>query len=468
MGVSDPIKLPATETPQVSAMTRVGVSAWLCLAAMIAYICRNSLGVAESTIRAEFFPDNPNSPEALKTMGYVMGAFFLTYAFGQIPTGALGTRWGSRKSLPICAVGLSLATAAFSLANGAGLLIAARLSNGIFQAGLFPCCTNTISVWFSSKLRAVPTGFLGASMSLGGAIASFITGYLVIGFGWRATFAAYGLLGIGWAIGFYWWFRDTPAKYLAKHAGSMDDTSADPSQEERTSAKANSADKAPAEPTPWLAIYSSPATWWICGQQFCRAAGQIFFSTWFATYLQKVSDVSIEKSGVLSSMPLIALVVGALAGGAISDGLLAITGSRTIARKWLATVCMLICALLVFAAYFVQQPVLAVSIISIGSFFAAVGGPCAYTITIDMGGRHVGTLFATMNMVGNFGALAFSMGIPWFLVQTGNWDSVLLLFGCLYLGAGFFWLLLMPEGDIFEQSLISNETDERPEEASRN
>jgi len=400
-------------------------------------------------------------------MGYVMGLFFLTYALGQIPTGALGTRWGSRKSIPLCAVGLSLATAVMSLANGAGLLIAARLSNGIFQAGLFPCCTNTISAWFSSKLRAVPTGCLGASMSLGGAIGVFMTGFLVVSIGWRATFAAYSLLGVVWAIGFYWWFRDTPAQYLAKHAGSADESSTRLLQHEPLATKANADDTARAEPTPWLSIYSSPATWWICSQQFCRAAGQIFFGSWFATYLQETRGVPVETSGTLNSLPLITLVVGALAGGAISDGLLAITGSRTIARKWLATVCMSMCALLVFGAYFVQQPVVAVLIISAGSFFAAVGGPCAYTITIDMGGRHVGTLFATMNMVGNLGALAFITGVPWFLDQTGNWDSVLLLFGCLYLGAGWFWLLLKTEGDIFEQSLIPVVTSESPDDASR-
>ena len=197
--MSNPIKSPAKEANPVSPLARVGVATWLCLAAVIAYICRNSLGVAESTIRDEFGLDE-------ETMGYVMGLFFLTYALGQIPSGAIGTRWGSRKSLSICAVGLSLATALMSLANGAGLLIAARLSNGIFQAGLFPCCTNTISFWFSSKLRAVPTGFLGASMSLGGALGVFMTGFLVVHIGWRATFLGYSLLGIVWALGLYWWF----------------------------------------------------------------------------------------------------------------------------------------------------------------------------------------------------------------------------------------------------------------------
>jgi len=417
---------------------------WLCLAAVIAYICRNSLGVAESTIRQDLGLSE-------KTMGAVMGLFFLTYAFSQIPTGALGTRWGSRRSIPLCAAGLSLATGIMSLAGNAGLLIAARLANGVFQAGLFPCCTNTISTWCSSKLRAVSTGCLGASMSLGGAVGVIMTGFLVVGIGWRATFAAYSLLGIAWATGFYWWFRDTPAEFLAKRSAASNETGAETIESQP---KVTEPDGDPSEATPWVAIYSSPATWWICAQQFCRGAGQIFFGSWFATYLQETHGVAVEMSGTLNSLPLITLVIGALTGGFISDALLAMTGSRVIARKLLATGCMALCASLVFGAYFVHQPVIAVLIISAGSFCAAVGGPCAYTITIDMGGRHVGTLFGTMNMVGNLGALAFVFGVPWFLEQTGNWDSVLLLFGALYVGAGVFWLLLDPEGDIFEQSLI--------------
>src|ERR1700745_2820426 len=70
------------------------VLTWLCLAAVIAYIDRNWIGVAESTIRAEFHltPDQ---------MGWVMSAFFITYAVVQIPTGWLAERWGTRRALPV-------------------------------------------------------------------------------------------------------------------------------------------------------------------------------------------------------------------------------------------------------------------------------------------------------------------------------------------------------------------------------
>ena len=33
------------------------------------------------------------------------------------------------------------------------------------------------------------------------------------GFGWRWTFVVFGLIGLTWAISFYFWFRDAPAEH---------------------------------------------------------------------------------------------------------------------------------------------------------------------------------------------------------------------------------------------------------------
>src|SRR5207244_2500719 len=80
--------------------------------------------------------------------------------------------------------------------------------------------------------------------------------------------------------------------------------------------------------TPWLALFSSPALWCICGQQFFRAAGYMFFTSWFATYLQETRGVTIARSGFLNMLPLVAVVVAGMFGGALSDWLLKRTGSR--------------------------------------------------------------------------------------------------------------------------------------------
>ena len=82
---------------------------------------------------------------------------------------------------------------------------------------------------------------------------------------------------------------------------------------------------------------------------------------------------------------------------------------------------------------------------------AGFGGPCAYAITIDMGGRQVPAVFSTMNMCGNVGALAFPMVVPLYRKFTGTWESVLILVALTYLGAAFCWAMLKPEGTVFEK-----------------
>ena len=60
--------------------TRYKVLLWLGGAATIAYICRNSLSVAEKGIREDLGLD-------AFQMGLVMGAFQISYALLQIPSG---------------------------------------------------------------------------------------------------------------------------------------------------------------------------------------------------------------------------------------------------------------------------------------------------------------------------------------------------------------------------------------------
>ncbi len=61
---------------------RYRIIVWLSVAAVLAYFCRNSVGVAESTIRKGLDFSESES-------GWFLGAFFWTYALFQVPAGAL-------------------------------------------------------------------------------------------------------------------------------------------------------------------------------------------------------------------------------------------------------------------------------------------------------------------------------------------------------------------------------------------
>jgi nitrate/nitrite transporter NarK len=182
--------------------------------------------------------------------------------------------------------------------------------------------------------------------------------------------------------------------------------------------------------------------WGICGQQFFRAAGYSFYTTWFPTYLQSTHAAGVAESGVLTSLPLVAVICGSLIGGMLSDAILIRTGSRRLARQVLAATCMAICALLIFAATELRDATWAVVVISVGSFCSAIGGPCAYTVTIDLGGKQIATVFGAMNMTGNFGAAVSPFAIAWLVEATGQWRIVLFAFAGVYAAATVCWLLL--------------------------
>ena len=430
---------------------RFVVLAWLCAAATIAYICRNSIAVAESTIRKDLGLSE-------KEMGVVLSAFFLTYALGQIPSGWLANVWGSRRILPVLSASWSLATAAMGLATGFWFLVGARSLGGLTQAGIFPASANTVSKWFPPTGRAFACGSLASFMSLGGVLGAAITAALITHVSWRWILVLFSVPGMLWALGFYVWFRDRPEDHGRVSALELELIRSGESDEAKPETRPETTEQR--EPTPWLGILSSPAMWWICAQQFFRAAGYIFFASWFPTYLQEVHGVSPTESGFLTALPLLAVMAGSLVGGAVSDRILARTGSRAWSRKGVAALSQAACAVLVFFAYLVHDPVLAVLVISAGTFCSAFGGPAAYTITMDMGGRHVATVFSVMNMSGNLGAMLLTLIVPWFEEATGSGNSVLLLFGSMYIGAAASWLLLNPAGTIFMQSLAGKETRE--------
>ena len=376
-------------------------------------------------------------------LGTVMASFYLGYAVFQIPSGWLADRYGSRKSLTAFAMLWSLATAAMSLTGNYASVTLLWFVVGSAQAGVFPCAASSIRKWMPLTRRAFASGMLASFMSLGGALSAYVAGKLIGPLDWRWLFVLFSLPGFAWAGAFCWGFRDTPAEHKAVNLAERKLIEAGPRD------ASQSADPAAAPAVPWLTLAASVSMWAICGQQFFRAAAYIFFATWFPTYLKESRGLSIQAAGELTSLPLLAVVVGSPLGGTLSDWLLARTGSRRLSRCVLSAASMWLCAALIVGAYFVEDAHWAVAVISAGVFCAAVGGVSAYTITMDLGGRHVATVFSVMNMCGNIGAALFPPLVGWLVQATGRWDEILLVFAAIYAAAAVCWMVLDPRRAIF-------------------
>ncbi len=409
---------------------RFRVLAWLTLAAALAYLCRNAVGVAESTIREDL-------GLSLKQSGWFMGAFFWTYAVFQVPAGWLAHRRGTRLAMTAFMLASSAGTLALGFAPGFWLLLAAQGLMGIALAGLFPASCLSVSHWIPLDRRSLACGILATGMQLGAIAAGACTGPVVGWTGWRWMFVLFALPGLVWAAWFFLRFRDDPDKDPAVNAAELDRIAAG-----RESASASTEEAH--EPTPWLAMARSPALWFLCGQQICRAAGYMFFASWFPTFLQETRGLSVKDSGYLQALVFAGTLAGSLCGGILTDWIWRRTGSLRLSRAGVGAAFLGACGLLILAAWFVEGVPAAIALLATGSFFAALAGPCAFAATIDMGGRHVPQVFGLMNMSGNLAAAACPVLVGELFERVANWNLVLLLFALVYLAGAVSWIFVDP------------------------
>jgi sugar phosphate permease len=399
---------------------RYHVLTFLCAAAVIAYVQRLGFNVAERTIRGDLGLDR-------EQIGRVMAAWSLGYALLQVPSGWLADRVGSRRVLTVLALAWSVLTCLVGLAWDFYSILGLWFCMGLAQAGVFPCSAKSIGQWFGDSGRASAAGLLGSSMALGSAIAPALTGLLVSLYPWPLVFVAYGALGIVWSAVYFAAVPDAPAGASA----SLGPPPAWVLQD-------------------WFTLVTSVPMILLCGQQFFRACGMAFFSTWFATFLQETRGVNLAEAGFLTGAVGLGAMTGGILGGLFSDWLLRRTGNRRLSRQGIAVAGLSLCSVLVLVSAGIASREIAIGVITLGAFAATFGGVSGYTVAIEFGGRRVATIFSVMNMCGNIGAAVFPAAVGTLIDATGNWNLVLYLFAGILALDAFFWTLLNPRRPLFQ------------------
>jgi sugar phosphate permease len=418
---------------------RYTLLAFLCAITVIAYVQRSAMNGATKAIEGDLHITS-------QMLGLVMSAWYLLYSLFQLPGGWVADRLGSKAALVLFAVLWSLLTGLAGLATGLpGLLLLWALM-GAAQAGVFPCCTKAIGAVFPRTQQAFASGALACCMSLGGALAPAITAELLGPLSWQAIFALYAAPGLAWAVVFALVVPrpDSPAAKPSQETPGEDDAEDDWHALPPSPAPS-------AAPARWTKIITDPQMLLLCFQQFLRAGANVFYYTWFARFLQETKGLTTQAAGSLASWPPLVGAFGGLLGGLISDWVLRRTGNQRLARQGITFIALCLCTGIAAAAYFTEDPRLAVVLLSISAFCAMASGVSAYALAIAYGGKRVATVFATMNMSGNLGATLFPLAVAWLVATTGTWNSALALYVALFGIAALCWVILNPRGTLFDE-----------------
>lgn len=377
------------------------------LVAVLLYLDRICISTASASVEQ----DLGISRDELKQL---LGAFFWSYALGQLPAGWLGDRYGARWMLGLFIVLWSLSTGLLGFATTLAGVWWLRLSCGLFEAGAYPLAAGIVRRWVPLHSRGLASSLIAVGGRLGGALAPVITIQLMLWWthgaawselprtaeadihSWRPVMMLYGVAGVLIAAVFVMFFRDWPEQHpLVNEAERRliePDRSAAISRPPRS-----------LELPPVGAMILSLPMWMNCLVQFAANLGWAFLVTSLPLYLQETFKTNQGDQGWLQSLPLAAGIAGLFIGGVFTDRL-----TRAFGLRWGRSLALASSRLLVVAAFlavpFAQSDIQAALCLAVVGLATDLGTPACWAFGQDVGGRFVASAVGWANMWGNFGA----------------------------------------------------------------
>lgn len=308
------------------------------LANAINYIDRANLAIAAPHIRAELALDPA-------TMGVIMSAFFWTYALCQMPAGWFIDKVGVRLSLAFAVAWWSVFTAVTGMVHTFGHMVGSRLLLGVGESAAMPSFAKAAYNWFPRKERGIACSIFDSGSRVGSALSLPLIAWIISVMGWRGSFIITGLIGIGWALAWWFIYRD-PEKYRDIAPEQVEALLA-----ERGENQASESKEAGEGKVSWADLFRYKTVWGLMIGLFCLNFAIYFFITWFPSYLMETRGFSLKALGTLGMLPALLAIPGGWLGGLTSDYLLRRGHSATFSRKlclvggMLLSSCIALCAL---------------------------------------------------------------------------------------------------------------------------
>ncbi len=389
---------------------------------MICYFDRVNFSVAAPTIMKLFHWD-------MGILGLAMSMFGVGYILTQIPAGLLADRFGGRKVLAAGSVGWSLCTVLTPFAGTPLLMYLVRGLLGLSEGLNFPGSTSVLSKWVPLKARARIQGLNLSGVSAGPLIATPLTIWIMTGFGWKAMFYFYGILGFLWTAAWLFYSTENPSDH--KGMGREDLREIEVGQAAKA---AESVGDAPIR---------SKSVWGLAASYFCFTYTWWLFLNWLPTYLVQARGYTTIKMGLFASLPWLAALISTNAAGWLSDALVKKGFSTGSARRTLIyTGAPAMAACLWFATRAGNAGV-AVALITVTISLAGMNFPAFWSMPMDMNVQKAGFITGMMN-TGSALASIVAPGVTGYVAMWFGWTTALGLGSVLALVSAILMYLTAP------------------------
>ncbi len=360
--------------------------------------------------------------------GWVIGAFTVSYALFEIPSGSLADRIGPRRVLTRIVLWWSGFTALTGAVTGFPSLVLARFLFGAGEAGAFPNCAAVISRWIPAAERARASSVVWVAVNLASAIAPLIIVTIQQVFNWRAAFYFFGSLGVIWVVIWRKTFTDTPRQ---KQGIAPEELSLIGEPAVRKTS------------VPWSRLFREPNFVLLLMMYHCYCYGAYFFSTWFHTYLQIGRGFTEDEMKFAASLPFWISILSIVGGGYVSDRL-ARKHSLRVARCAIGSIALILAGVTLLLATMTQNNWGAVALITLGHGFMDAMLPITWSLCVDLGKEHSGAVSGAMNMAGQVGSFISSVGFGYLVQWFGSYDYALMPLAVMLIVSGCFYAAIKP------------------------
>jgi len=374
----------------------------------------------------------PRNLDLSKHMGSLLFAFGVAYALGQLPSGGLLDRFGSKRVYGTAIIGWSvcaflIAFAGYLAASAAftGVFVL-RVLSGLFQSPVFPGNGRIVAAWFPASERGRASAIFNSSQYFALPIFAPIFGWLIHAWGWRSCFWFLGALGclltVVWFTSIYG-VKEHPRisraeiEFIERGGGLVNTDSA-------ASVKKNT--------LTWATVKMLLSYRMLVGVylgQYCITTLTWFFLTWFPLYLAQARHMSVLKVGFAAAVPGLCGGVGGILGGIISDRLLRSGYSLSFARK-LPIMAGMALAMTIIACNYTASQSLMIVFMSL-SFFGKGIGALGWTVISDASPKGmIGINGALFNLFGNTAGIITPLVIGPIVEKTHSYNGALVFVAC--------------------------------------
>jgi MFS transporter, ACS family, D-galactonate transporter len=396
---------PATLTAaELASSSRTSARQWilvfvLFLAGVLNSADRTSLSVAAPQLISELHISPIH-------MGYLLSAFFWTYAVGQIVSGWFIDRYSVKWVFAIGFVIWTLATFCTGFVQGIVSLFMLRLILGAGESVAYPAYSKIIASEFPSTKMGLPNAILNSGTKVGAALGILTGGLLIAAYGWRMMFFVLGAVGIVFLI-LWFIYAPEPTRKALNQTASIDNG-----------------------PSFWEILRMRDAWGTFIGQSGYTYA-YFFGLTWLPTYLAQQRHISLANMGFVGALPFWGAAICAIIAGHVADSLISKGGSATKIRKsFVATGFLLSVA--AYPSAFVED--LTVSLVLLNIAYAGLGIVVSnhWAITQTLAGQvAAGRWSGVQNCIGAIMGIIAPITSGYIVQLTGSYTLAFLIMAIL-------------------------------------